>query len=58
MTARSFHSELWDKRDDKYNWLLGHTVEYTEWTQLRPARPFYPFRPYDAEVRSPPSKKG
>jgi len=48
--SKVYHAELWGKREEKYAWLLEHTVEDTDWTELDPAKPFYLFRPYDADA--------
>lgn len=45
--ARIHHADLWGTREAKYEWLLAHDLEHTEWTELRPASPFYLFVPRD-----------
>jgi predicted helicase len=52
-TARVFHANLYSaKRDVKYKWLDGHTIENTKWTKLEPASPNYLFIPRDEERQS------
>ena len=48
--ARVWHSEIWGRRDTKYEWLGRHDVSSTAWTQLSPASPDYFFVPVNSEV--------
>lgn len=45
--AKVYHAELWGLREKKYEWLLGHDVETTKWTELSPKSEFYLFVPRD-----------
>lgn len=40
------------KRDAKYKWLDGHTIENTKWTKLEPISPNYLFIPQDKKLGS------
>ena len=37
------HADLWGKREQKYEWLVDHCSDSTEWTESAPAPPFYLF---------------
>jgi predicted helicase len=39
--ARVYHADLWGRWEDKYDWLLNHDVETTEWQEIRPKPEFY-----------------
>ena len=39
------HADLWGKREQKYEWLIDHCSDGTEWTESDPAPPFFPFEP-------------
>ena len=41
------HADLWGERERKYDWLLGHSAEDTDWTRLDPRPSFYLFEPFD-----------
>jgi hypothetical protein len=41
------HADLWGLRDEKYDWLLNHDVETTEWQEIHPKPEFYLFVPRD-----------
>lgn len=45
MTTRIYHAELWGKREDKYNWLLGNDLKSTPWRKISPKSEFYLFVP-------------
>ena len=45
--ASVHHSELWGLRGDKYEWLLSHEAETTNWLEIHPKREFYLFVPRD-----------
>ena len=38
-------ADLWGKREQKYEWLVDHRSDGTEWTELDPAPPFCLFEP-------------
>jgi len=42
-----YHADLWGLREDKYDWLLGHDVETTDWQEIHPKSEFYLFLPRD-----------
>lgn len=45
------HAHLYSaKRDVKYKWLDGHTIDDTPWTKLEPASPNYFFIPQDKRL--------
>ena len=37
------HADLWGNREQKYEWLVDHRSDGTEWTESDPAPPFYLF---------------
>ena len=39
------HADLWGKREQKYEWLVDHRSDGTEWTESDPAPPFCLFKP-------------
>lgn len=41
------HSEIWGKREDKYQWLNKHDLTTTKWKRLNPKSEFYLFVPRD-----------
>jgi len=41
------HADLWGLRQDKYDWLLDHNVETTDWQEISPKLEFYLFLPRD-----------
>ncbi len=45
--ARIHHADVWGTREAKYQWLLAHDLEHTEWRELNPVSPFYLFVPRD-----------
>ena len=45
------HAHLWGKREQKYEWLVDHCSNGTEWTESDLAPPFYLFGPRN-ELRS------
>ena len=50
--AKVHHSDLWGDRENKYEWLEGHTMANTRWTSLSPVDPLYLFVPEDAALRA------
>jgi len=42
-----YHADLWGLRQDKYDWLLSHDVETTDWQEISPKPEFYLFVPRD-----------
>jgi hypothetical protein len=42
-----YHADLWGLREDKYDWLLSHDVEATDWQEIRPRPEFHLFVPRD-----------
>jgi hypothetical protein len=49
--ARVHHSDLWGRRQGKYDWLEMHDLEGTDWTTVTPDKPFYLFVPQDLDLR-------
>ena len=47
MTAKLYHADLWGTRDRKYDWLLDHDLNTTEWQEIHPKSEFYFFVPRD-----------
>ena len=45
--ARVYHADLWGLRQDKYDRLLSHNVETTNWQEISPKPEFYLFLPRD-----------
>ena len=45
--AKMYHADLWGLRQDKYDWLLSHDVETTDWQEIHPKSEFYLFVPRD-----------
>ncbi|MBC8265202.1 MAG: N-6 DNA methylase, partial [Anaerolineales bacterium] len=45
--AKMYHADLWGLRQDKYDWLLDHDVEITDWQEIHPKPEFYLFLPRD-----------
>ena len=43
------HAHLYGMREAKYEWLLTHDVDSTDWTKLEPQKPFSLFIPQDNE---------
>ena len=41
------HLDLWGERENKYRWLLEHSLENSEWSQLEPVASFYLFKPFE-----------
>lgn len=41
------HAELWGERERKYEWLVDHGLEDTEWAEVDSAPPFYVLEPLD-----------
>lgn len=50
--AKVYYSELWGRREEKYNWLAANTVASTQWTEVAPEEPFYRFVPVDAALQA------
>jgi hypothetical protein len=45
--AKVFYADLWGVRERKYQWLLEHDVNHTEWEELSSQAPFYLFVPQE-----------
>lgn len=45
--ATVYHADLWGLREQKYDWLTGHSTETTPWREIHPEPPFYLFVPWD-----------
>ncbi len=45
--SEMYHADLWGLRQDKYDWLLNHDVETTDWQEISPKPEFYLFLPRD-----------
>ncbi len=45
--AKVHHADLWGLRQDKYDWLLSHDMETTDWQEISPKSEFYLFLPRD-----------
>src|ERR1035437_6073215 len=46
--SKSFlHSDLFGLREDKYDWLIKHTIKNIKWTKVIPHPEFYQFIPTD-----------
>jgi len=45
--SEMYHADLWGLRQDKYDWLLSHDVETTDWQEIIPKPEFYLFLPRD-----------
>ncbi len=45
--ARVRHADLWGLREVKYDWLLKHDMETTNWQEIHPKPEFYLFVPRD-----------
>ncbi len=41
--AKVYHCDLWGLREGKYQWLLNHDVETTNWQEIQPKPDFYLF---------------
>ena len=41
--SEMYHADLWGLRQDKYDWLLSHDVETTDWQEISPKPEFYLF---------------
>ena len=50
--AKVYHSELWGRREEKYQSLLDASVNTTEWVQLEPQSPFYLFIRQDVRLKA------
>jgi hypothetical protein len=48
--CRVHHSEIWGLQERKYDWLLRHDVETTQWRKLSPRSEFYLFIPRDERL--------
>jgi predicted helicase len=48
--CRVHHAELWGERKGKYQWLMEHDVQNTEWRRLEPNKPCYLFVPKDLDL--------
>jgi len=45
--AKVHHADLWGLGKDKYDWLLNHNAETTDWQEIHPKPEFYLFVPRD-----------
>jgi len=45
--AKVQHGDQWGLRGGKYDWLLSHDLETTDWQEIRPKSEFYLFVPRD-----------
>ena len=48
LAKRVFRADLWGSRATKLEWLEGHDVESTPWSEVAPAAPAFLFHPRDA----------
>jgi len=49
--AKVYYADLWGTREHKYQWLVEHNVENTNWGIVKPTSPFYFFVPRLEEGR-------
>ncbi|MBN2208305.1 MAG: N-6 DNA methylase [Candidatus Coatesbacteria bacterium] len=53
MTSRAVsHGHIWGDQQEKYDWLNGHQVAGTDWTDLKPETPSYWFVPRDSTLQA------
>jgi predicted helicase len=45
------HADVWGLREEKYDWLMKHSVGNTNFRKLKPHSPFYFFEPQNTECR-------
>jgi len=45
--GKVYHADLWGLRAKKYDWLLKHDVQTTDWQEVHPKAEFYLFVPRD-----------
>jgi hypothetical protein len=50
LTKKVRRADLWGSRSAKLQWLGGHDVETTPWTEIAPAGPAFLFAPRDATL--------
>lgn len=50
-STRTFHSEVWGLREQKYDYLLNHGFSNTSFQELHPTSPYYFFVPKKEEGR-------
>lgn len=43
-------SEIWETKENKFDWLLSHDITTTKWEELKPHSPFYLFIPIGEEI--------
>jgi len=48
--CKVFHSERWGLREEKYEWLLSHDMDTTDWKEIYPHTEFYLFVPRDESL--------
>ncbi|MDO9515259.1 MAG: type ISP restriction/modification enzyme [Syntrophales bacterium] len=48
--TKIFHSELWGRREEKYDWLLSNDVVTTKWQKIAPKPESYLFVPRDERL--------
>ncbi len=51
-TPRVYYTDIWGKREDKYQILLKMDAKETDWMELSPSGPFYEFVPSDGRLKS------
>jgi len=44
------HADLYGMRQDKYDWLIEHRLDDTDWSELAPQAPFFLFVPQDTDL--------
>jgi predicted helicase len=45
--AKLYHADRWGLREDKYDWLMQHDVQSTDWQEILPRPEFHLFVPRD-----------
>ncbi len=48
--AKVYHTDLWGRREGKYDWLNEWEIEKTKWKTVKPDKPFYLFCPQDKDL--------
>jgi len=48
--CKVYHAERWGLRKQKYQWLLQHDIQKTEWETVKPDKPFYLFDQQNTRV--------
>ncbi len=49
-TANVFHTEIYGKRQSKYDWLNRHGFTNASWDRIAPQSPFYLFKPQQTQL--------